>query len=82
VVKLLLETGNVDVNVYAKRMYEEVSSSSSQGGLQGRVRGDPGGTPLSGAARRGYEGVVKLLIATDQVDVDAKDQSDGVMVGR
>ena len=34
-------------------------------------------TPLSWAAERGHEAVVKLLLETDKVDVDSKDNYDG-----
>lgn len=53
--KLLLETGKVDVD----------------------LKSDSGWTPLSWAAERGREAVVKLLLETGKVDMDSKDSKYG-----
>lgn len=83
VVKLLLRTSEVDVNV-RNLCHQTPLSSAAGGGYEGIVqlllaipcidvnaKELSGQTPLSIAVRNGYEGVVKLLLATPGIDVNA-----------
>jgi ankyrin repeat protein/nucleoside phosphorylase len=83
-VKILLETGRVDVNSKARHGQTPLWFAARNGHKAvvkqllstGRVDADSkaiyGQTPLSFAAMKGQETVVKLLLATGCVDVDCK----------
>jgi hypothetical protein len=85
VVKLLVETGKVDVD--SKDTYGQTPLSwAAEGGHEavvkllvetGKVDVNSkdiyGQTPLSWAAGGGHEAVVKLLVETGKVDIDSKD---------
>ena len=84
VVKLLLETGKVDVDSKdrygrtplswaADRGHEAVVKLLLETGKVDVDSKDRGRTPLSWAAERGHEAVVKLLLETGKVDIDWKD---------
>jgi ankyrin repeat protein len=88
VVKLLLDTGKVDVNSKDTNNWTPLSWAAEKGheGVvklllnTGKVDGDLkdtkyGQTPLSWAAENGHESVVKLLLDTGKVDVDLKDDT-------
>ncbi|SPO05328.1 uncharacterized protein DNG_08015 [Cephalotrichum gorgonifer] len=85
VVKMLLDTGKVDIDVKDGDGRTPLSHAAG-GGYEGVVRmlldtgkvdidlKDEGGwTPLSYAAARGYERVVRMLLDTGKVDIDIKD---------
>jgi ankyrin repeat protein len=86
VVKLLLETGKVDVNSRDSDLGRTPLSRAAQYGREvvvklllesGKVDVDSrdlkdGRTPLSWAAKNGHEPVVKLLLKTGKVDVDLR----------
>ncbi|KAI9862582.1 MAG: hypothetical protein M1813_004434, partial [Trichoglossum hirsutum] len=88
VVKLLLETGKVDVD-WKDNYYDQTPLSWAAGNGHeavvkllletGKVDVDSkdtnGQTPLSWAAGNGHEAVVKLLLETGKVDVDSKDNN-------
>ncbi|KAJ5653773.1 hypothetical protein N7490_000776 [Penicillium lividum] len=86
VVKLLLQTGKVDVDL--KDVYQQTPLSWAAGNgheavvklllRTGEVDVDTKDslyqqTPLSWAVKHGHEAVVKLLLQTEKVDVDSKD---------
>ncbi|KAH7464150.1 hypothetical protein FOMA001_g17939 [Fusarium oxysporum f. sp. matthiolae] len=86
VVKLLLDTGKVDVNTRDTLHGQTPLWRAAAGGYEGIVKlllnigevdvdaKDPiGRTPLSWAAKRGYKDIVKLLLDTGNVDVNARD---------
>ncbi|KAK3181463.1 hypothetical protein K4F52_007173 [Lecanicillium sp. MT-2017a] len=87
VVRLLLDTGKVDINSRDKRGRSPLSWAAGSGdGVMVKLLVDTGRadvdtrdidekTPLLWAAIRGHEAVVKLLVATGKVDVDARDKS-------
>ncbi|KAA8645102.1 uncharacterized protein ATNIH1004_009317 [Aspergillus tanneri] len=91
VAKLLLDTGNVDVNCkdseYGRTPLSWAAISGHEAVAKllldtGRVGVDYkdsiyGQTPLSLAAENGHEAVVKLLLDTGRVDVDCKDSKYG-----
>ena len=84
-VKLLIETGKVDVDSKdnhnqtplswaAKRGHEAVVKLLVETGKADVDSKDNcNQTPLSWAAKRGHEAVVKLLVKTGRADVDSKD---------
>jgi ankyrin repeat protein len=86
IVKLLLDTGKVDVDAkdkegrtplwWAARSGHEavVKLLLETGKVDVDVKDQERRTPLSWAAEAGHEAVVKLLLKTSKVDVDAKDQ--------
>ncbi|EFX02408.1 nacht and ankyrin domain containing protein [Grosmannia clavigera kw1407] len=87
VVKLLLETGQVDVDSKDTEYGRTPLSWAAKNGHEAVVKllletgqvdvdskdAEYGRTPLSWAAENGQEAVVKLLLETGQVDVDLKD---------
>lgn len=87
VVRLLLDTGKVDINSRDKRGRSPLSWAAGSGdGVMVKLLVDTGRadvdardidekTPLLWAAIDGHEAVVKLLVATGKVDVDARDKS-------
>ena len=90
VVKLLLDTGKVDVDSKDYRGQTPLSWAAENGheGIvkllldTGKVDVDSknshgGRTPLSWAAEKGHEGIVKLLLDTGKVDVDSKNSHVG-----
>jgi ankyrin repeat protein len=86
VVKLLLETGNVDVDCKDPEYGKTPLSWAAEEGHEAVVKllletekvdvdsqdSKYGRTPLSWAAERGHEAVVKLLLDTGKVDIDCK----------
>ncbi|KAF2174401.1 ankyrin, partial [Zopfia rhizophila CBS 207.26] len=84
VVKLLLETGKVDVDskdaegrtplwLAAREGHKAVVKLPPETGKVDPDSKDAGGwTPLSWAAEEGHEGMVKLLLETGKVDVDSE----------
>jgi ankyrin repeat protein len=91
VVKLLLETGEVDVDSKDTAAGRTPLSWAAREGHEavvkllletGKIDVDSkdtysGRTPLSWAAGKGHEAVVKLLLETGKVDVDLKDTAAG-----
>ncbi|RYP00350.1 hypothetical protein DL764_006550 [Monosporascus ibericus] len=90
VVKLLLDTGKVDVDSKDNEYGQTPLSWAARNGHEavvkllldtGKVDVDSkdnyGQTPLSWAAENGHEAVVKLLLDTGKVDVDSKDNEYG-----
>jgi ankyrin repeat protein len=88
VVRLLLDTGKVDVDAKDTKYSRTPLSWAVLYGHEAMVRlllntgkvdidakDTSGRTPLSWAARYGHEAVVRLLLNTGKVDVDAKDTS-------
>jgi ankyrin repeat protein len=77
VVKLLLETGKVEID--SKDIWDPLSPPPlrTRDGLPPLSREAHGMTPLSWAAARGHEAVVKLLLETGKVEVDSKDTKYG-----
>jgi len=87
VVKLLLETGQVDVDskdtVYGQTPLSWAAGNRHEAVVKLLLETGPGRRRLEGygirsdaavvAARSGHEAVVKLLLETGQVDVDSKD---------
>jgi ankyrin repeat protein len=88
VVKLLLETGNVDVDSQDSEYGRTPLSWAAGEGYEAVVKllldtgkvdvnskdSEYGQTPLSWAAEYGHEAVVKLLLNTGKVDVDSQDK--------
>ncbi|OCK95360.1 ankyrin, partial [Cenococcum geophilum 1.58] len=91
VVKLLLETGKVEVDSKDNEYGQTPLSWAAENGHEavvkllletGKVEVDSrdneyGRTPLSWAAENGHEAVVKLLLETGKVEVDLKDNKYG-----
>ena len=86
VVKLLLETGKVDVESKDGEYGQTPLSWAAEGGHEAVVKllletgnvdveskDKNGQTPLTWAAEGGHEAVVKLLLETGKVDVESKD---------
>ncbi|KAF2467808.1 uncharacterized protein BDR25DRAFT_291179 [Lindgomyces ingoldianus] len=86
VVKLLLETGKIDINAKntcGQTLFWRATSGGHEvvvkllletGKVNVEAKDNSGGqTPLWRAASTGYDAVVKLLLETGKVDVDAKD---------
>ncbi|KAL6235358.1 hypothetical protein BDW75DRAFT_230428 [Aspergillus navahoensis] len=88
VVKLLLETGKVDVeskdSIYSQTPLSWAAANGHEGGVvkllleTGKVDIESkdsicSRTPLTWAAENGHEGVVKLLLETGKVDIESKD---------
>ncbi|KAL4894320.1 hypothetical protein BDV59DRAFT_16942 [Aspergillus ambiguus] len=90
VVKILLETGKVDVESKS-RFHRTPLSWAAANGHEGVVRllldtgkvdveskdSRYGRTPLSWAAEFGHEGVMRLLLETRKVDIESKDSQFG-----
>ncbi|KAI8657047.1 hypothetical protein NCS56_01310400 [Fusarium sp. Ph1] len=88
IVKLLLSTGKVNLNVEESVYGQTLLSLAAQNRHAaivkllldtGRVNPDAkdrtyGGTPLWWATKNGYEAIVDLLLGTGKVDPDAKDR--------
>ena len=89
IVKLLLATGNIDVDVkgnYGRMPLSYAAGNGHEavvklllatGNVDVNVKDNDGWTPLSYAAGNGHEAVVKLLLATGNIDVDVKDKNWG-----
>ncbi|KAE8376954.1 hypothetical protein BDV26DRAFT_305203 [Aspergillus bertholletiae] len=86
VVKLLLATGKVDINLRDSEYGRTALSWAVQNGDEAVVRlllatekvdinsiASDGRTALSLAAQNGHEAVVNLLLATEKVDINSKD---------
>jgi ankyrin repeat protein len=85
VVRLLLETGQVDIDSKDNQGQTPLSWAAKKGDEAvvrllletGQVdidsKDNQGQTPLSWAAKKGDEAVVRLLLETGQVDIDSKD---------
>jgi hypothetical protein len=97
VVKLLLETGKVEVDSKDNEYGQTPLSWAAENGYEavvklllktGKVEVDSksgfGRTPLSWAAANGHEAVVKLLLETGKVEVDSKERvrPNAAIVGR
>jgi ankyrin repeat protein len=86
VVRLLLETGKVDVNSKDKADRTPLMQAVGYGHeavvkllletdkVDVNLKSIYDWTPLSLAARNGYKAVVKLLLETDKINVDSKDR--------
>jgi ankyrin repeat protein len=87
VVKMLLDTGKVDVDAkdYIGRTPLSLAAGNGHeavvkmlvdtGKVDVDAKDEGGRTPLWWAARNGHEAVVKMLLDTGKVDVDAKNES-------
>jgi ankyrin repeat protein len=89
VVKLLLDTGKVDIDIESKDSNSRSPLSyAAENGHEGVIKllldtgkvdidieskDSFGRSPLSYAAENGHEGVVKLLLDTGKVDIESKD---------
>ena len=94
VVKLLLDTGKVDINgknnsfgiptplsCAAKNGHEAVVKlllDTGKANINGMTDSPGIGTPISWAAKNGHEAVVKLLLDTGKVDINGENESFGI----
>jgi ankyrin repeat protein len=87
IVRLLLETGDVDTNAKASNGWTPLMWAAARGheaivrllletgDVDTNAKDSNGLTPLMGAAIRGHEAIVRLLLETGDVDTNAKDSN-------